>query len=122
MGETSSTSGWAFSALDVCINSASVMLAGAEVILETLSHSPRVFSLFNFMDMQEADQIIEDALGMTQEEYRLKVSVRVTPACVMCANIASSVHESKIVLSVHVSKAVGKFATSVESSTDETYL
>lgn len=46
---------------------------GAEVVLETLSHSPRVFSLYNFMDMEEADNIIEDALGMTQEAYRLKV-------------------------------------------------
>ncbi|CAM9857874.1 unnamed protein product, partial [Laminaria digitata] len=51
-----------------------MLITGAEVILETLSHSPRVFSLFNFMDMEEADQIIEDALGMTQEEYRLKRS------------------------------------------------
>ncbi len=42
-------------------------------MLETLSHSPRVFSLYNFMDMEEADNIIEDALGMTQEAYRLKV-------------------------------------------------
>lgn len=49
---------------------------GAEVMLETLSHSPRVFSLMNFMDDNEADQIIEDALGMTQEEYRLKVCLR----------------------------------------------
>ncbi|CAM9332570.1 unnamed protein product [Ectocarpus sp. 13 AM-2016] len=47
---------------------------GAEVVLETLSHSPRVFSLYNFMDMEEADNIIEDALGMTQEAYRLKRS------------------------------------------------
>ncbi|CBN75608.1 conserved unknown protein [Ectocarpus siliculosus] len=47
---------------------------GAEVVLETLSHSPRVFSLYNFMDMEEADSIIEDALGMTQEAYRLKRS------------------------------------------------
>ncbi|CAM9469346.1 unnamed protein product, partial [Hapterophycus canaliculatus] len=47
---------------------------GAEVTLETLSHSPRVFSLSNFMDMAEADNIIEDALGMTQEAYRLKRS------------------------------------------------
>lgn len=46
---------------------------GAEVVLETLSHSPRVFSLYNFMDMEEADNIIEDALGMTQDAYRLKV-------------------------------------------------
>lgn len=43
------------------------------MVLETLSHSPRVFSVFNFMDDEEADQIIEDALGMTQEDYRLKV-------------------------------------------------
>lgn len=48
-------------------------LSGTEVVLETLSHSPRVFSLYNFMDMEEADNIIEDALGMTQEAYRLKV-------------------------------------------------
>lgn len=47
--------------------------SGAKVTLETLSHSPRVFSLKNFMDMEEADNIIEDALGMTQEAYRLKV-------------------------------------------------
>ncbi|CAM9829612.1 unnamed protein product [Pylaiella littoralis] len=47
---------------------------GTEVVLETLSHSPRVFSLYNFMDMEEADNIIEDALGMTQEAYRLKRS------------------------------------------------
>lgn len=46
---------------------------GAEVILETLSHSPRVFSLSNFMDMSEADQIIKDAQEMTSEDYRLKV-------------------------------------------------
>lgn len=61
-----------------------MLIAGAEVILETLSHSPRVFSLFNFMDMEEADQIIEDALGMTQEEYRLKVSVHVTCHVCLC--------------------------------------
>lgn len=42
-------------------------------MLETLSHSPRVFSLTNFMDPAEADAIIDDALTMTQEEYRLKV-------------------------------------------------
>ena len=53
------------------------------MVLETLSHSPRVFSLYNFMDMEEADQIIEDALGMTQEEYRLKVSVCVGPGCLV---------------------------------------
>eukprot|EP00752_Nemacystus_decipiens_P008301 g7421.t1 len=47
---------------------------GTEVTLETLSHSPRVFKLSNFMDMEEADNIIEDALGMTQEAYRLKRS------------------------------------------------
>lgn len=49
------------------------LVTGSEVVLETLSHSPRVFSVFNFMDHDEADQIIEDALGMTQEDYRLKV-------------------------------------------------
>lgn len=49
------------------------LFIGSEVVLETLSHSPRVFSLYNFMDMEEADNIIEDALGMTQEAYRLKV-------------------------------------------------
>lgn len=49
------------------------LCAGKEVMLETLSHSPRVFSLYNFMDMEEADNIIEDALGMTVEAYRLKV-------------------------------------------------
>ena len=48
-------------------------LSGKEVVLETLAHSPRVFSVYNFMDIEEADQIIEDALGMTQEDYRLKV-------------------------------------------------
>lgn len=58
-----------------------VMLAGAEVVLETLSHSPRVFSLQNFMDLQEADQIIEDALGMTQEDYRLKVGSCLCGVC-----------------------------------------
>lgn len=49
------------------------VMIGAEVVLETLSHSPRVFAVSNFMDIAEADDIIEDALGMTQEEYRLKV-------------------------------------------------
>lgn len=29
--------------------------------------------MLNFMDEDEADNIIEDALTMTQEEYRLKV-------------------------------------------------
>lgn len=53
------------------------------MVLETLSHSPRVFSLYNFMDMEEADQIIEDALGMTQEEYRLKVGVCVMSGCLL---------------------------------------
>ena len=55
-----------------------VFFVGAEVVLETLSHSPRVFSLSNFMDMEEADNIIEDALGMTQEAYRLKVGAHST--------------------------------------------
>lgn len=53
--------------------SVKILLAGAEVVLETLSHAPRVFSVLNFMDENEADNIIEDALTMTQEEYRLKV-------------------------------------------------
>lgn len=51
--------------------------AGKEVVIETLSHSPRVFSLANFMDPAEADQIIEDALSTTHEDYRLKVSPEV---------------------------------------------
>ena len=63
--------------LSLCLTSALsrffLFLLGVEVTLETLSHSPRVFSLENFMDMEEADNIIEDALGMTQEAYRLKV-------------------------------------------------
>lgn len=62
----------------------SCVSAGAEVILETLSHSPRVFSLDNFMDIEEADNIIEDALGMTQEAYRLKVGCFRHRCCACC--------------------------------------
>ncbi|CAM9610990.1 unnamed protein product, partial [Discosporangium mesarthrocarpum] len=47
-------------------------LAGESVVLETLSHSPRVFKLYNFMDDDEADQVMADALSMTQEDFRLK--------------------------------------------------
>ncbi|CAM9555234.1 unnamed protein product, partial [Choristocarpus tenellus] len=41
-------------------------------MVETLSDSPRVFMLYNFMDTTEADQVMQDALAMTEEDFRLK--------------------------------------------------
>ncbi|CAM9456611.1 unnamed protein product [Chrysoparadoxa australica] len=47
---------------------------GEAVVLETLSHSPRVFRVYNFMTDAEADQIKIEALDNQAEEYRLKRS------------------------------------------------
>lgn len=63
-------------------------------MLETLSHSPRVFSLTNFMDTAEADNIITDALKMTQEEYRLKVRFTCAAYRLQCCCVAGEAQKA----------------------------
>ena len=48
--------------------------SGLPIIMETLSKSPRVYSLKNFISDDEAEQLIENALTITEENYRLKRS------------------------------------------------
>ena len=47
---------------------------GLPIVMETLSQSPRVYSLKNFISEAEAEQLIENALTITEENYRLKRS------------------------------------------------
>jgi len=44
------------------------------IVLETLSTSPRVFRIYNFFTEDESNKLIENALQLTEEEYRLKRS------------------------------------------------
>jgi 2OG-Fe(II) oxygenase superfamily len=47
---------------------------GRTMTLETLSDSPKVFKLHNFFSTDEAEFLIEYALKITEEDYRLKRS------------------------------------------------
>ena len=47
---------------------------GKPIVLKTLSIRPRVFSLTNFITDDEADKLIENALSLTAEEFRLRRS------------------------------------------------
>jgi hypothetical protein len=44
------------------------------VVLETLSTSPRVFRIYNFFTEEDSDELIRNALKLTEEDYRLKRS------------------------------------------------
>ena len=44
------------------------------ITLETMSHSPRVFRVYNFFTEKEADALIANALQIKEEDYRLKRS------------------------------------------------
>lgn len=54
------------------------MPTGKPIVLETLSLQPRVFRLGNFFTLAEANFLIENALTITEESYRLK---RFVPFC-----------------------------------------
>ena len=47
---------------------------GDPIIMQTLSIRPRVFSLTNFITEAETDILIQNALSLTDEEFRLKRS------------------------------------------------
>lgn len=44
------------------------------IVLETLSTSPRVFRIYNFFTEEDSQALIENALKLTEEDYRLKRS------------------------------------------------
>jgi hypothetical protein len=44
------------------------------VVLETLSTSPRVFRIYNFFTEEDSEALIQNALKLTEEDYRLKRS------------------------------------------------
>eukprot|EP00624_Nannochloropsis_granulata_P003837 evm.model.NODE_2938_length_21112_cov_40.828156.3 len=49
-------------------------IPGQPITLETLSESPRVFLVENFLSPQDAEDLIENALGITAEGFALKRS------------------------------------------------
>lgn len=50
------------------------MPTGKPIVLETLSEYPRIFRVKNFFTEEEADQLIEAALSMEGESFRLRRS------------------------------------------------
>lgn len=50
------------------------MPMGKPIVLETLSEYPRIFRVKNFFTEQEADDLIESALSLEGDAYRLRRS------------------------------------------------
>lgn len=50
------------------------MPVGKPIILETVSLRPRVFRLLNFFSEAEADTLVNNALSISEEDFRLKRS------------------------------------------------
>ena len=47
-------------------------VAGEKIILETISREPKIFRVFNFFSEEESEEMIQNAMAATEEEYRLK--------------------------------------------------
>lgn len=50
------------------------MPTGKPIVLETISEYPRIFRVKNFFTEEEADQLIENALSLEGDAFRLKRS------------------------------------------------
>jgi hypothetical protein len=48
--------------------------SGIPITLETLSTTPRIFKVSNFFTSQESDYLIQHALSITDNEFKLKRS------------------------------------------------
>lgn len=61
------------------------------ITVETLSLSPRVYRLENFFTPDEADEVVESALALTDPDFKLKRSTTGTKgAAVSSTNVANT--------------------------------
>lgn len=47
-------------------------VAGEKIVLETISREPKIFRVYNFFSEEESEEMIQNAVAATEEEYRLK--------------------------------------------------
>ena len=47
-------------------------VAGEKIVLETISKEPKIFRVYNFFSEEESEEVLQNAMAATEEEYRLK--------------------------------------------------